>query len=148
MIPGFTPTDPNTWSRYTHLAQHTTLTRRRLIRSGCGLKLRGTGSVSRPGQIFVIGVVHIQYTKLFKGLECAVLSIALCTIKNPWSHSTRLGFNADFADSLLSRYCHDCAKSDVKQYSFSTHNTHTLCSVFAHRYENTSHSDCSLNCNV
>ena len=46
-----------------------------LIRSGCGSKLRGTVFESRPGRIFFIGVVHIQCSKLFKGLECAVLSM-------------------------------------------------------------------------
>ena len=29
----------------------------------------------------------IQCSKLFKGLECTVLPMALCTIKNTWSHS-------------------------------------------------------------
>ena len=33
-------------------------------------------------------VVHIS--NLFKGLECAVLSMVLCTIKNTWSHSISL----------------------------------------------------------
>ena len=41
---------------------------------------------SWSGQIFVIVVVHIQCSKLFKAMECAVLSMVLCTIKNPWSH--------------------------------------------------------------
>ena len=46
------------------------------------------GFKSRPGRIFVSKVVHIQYSKLFKGLECIVLSMVglLCTIKNPWSY--------------------------------------------------------------
>ena len=30
-----------------------------------------------------IMVVHMQFSKLFEGLECAVLSMVLCTIKNP-----------------------------------------------------------------
>ena len=54
-----------------------------LIRSGCGSKIRGTGFEFRSGRMFVIEVVHIQSFKLFKGLECAVLSIVPCTIKNP-----------------------------------------------------------------
>ena len=32
------------------------------------------------------GLIQIV-SKLFKGLECTVLPMALCTIKNPWSHS-------------------------------------------------------------
>ena len=35
------------------------------------------------GRMFVIKVVHIQCSKLFKLLECAVVSMTLCTIKNP-----------------------------------------------------------------
>ena len=45
-------------------------------------KLRGSGSKSRPGRIFVVEVVHIQCAKLYKGLECIVLSMVLCTMKN------------------------------------------------------------------
>ena len=48
---------------------------------------RGTGFASRSGGRFVIEVVHSihigLYSKLFKGRECAVLSMVLCTIKNP-----------------------------------------------------------------
>ena len=55
----------------------------------CGLE-------SRTGRIFVIGVVHIQCFKLLKGLECTVLPVVLCTIKNPWSHSLRVGRSPDF----------------------------------------------------
>ena len=55
------------------------------------LKLRGTGFESRPGRIFVIEVVHVQCSKLFKYLDCAVLPMALCTLQNPWSHSIRVG---------------------------------------------------------
>ena len=39
---------------------------------GRGLKLRGTGFESRPSRMFVIEFVHIQCSKLLKGLECAV----------------------------------------------------------------------------
>ena len=37
-----------------------------------------------PGRLgyFFIEFMHIQCSKLFKGLECAVLSMVLCTIKN------------------------------------------------------------------
>ena len=41
------------------------------------------GLESRPGQIFVIGVVHIQCSKLFKGLERTLLPMVLCTINYP-----------------------------------------------------------------
>ena len=30
---------------------------------------------------------HIQWSKLFKVMECIVLPMVLCTINNPWSHS-------------------------------------------------------------
>ena len=73
-----------------------------------------TGFESRSGRIFVIEAVQIQCSKIFKGLGCVVLSVVLSTIKNPWSHSIRLGHSLS---SLLSRYCHDLAESDVKQYS-------------------------------
>ena len=35
------------------------------------------------GRIFVIEAVHIQCSKLFKGLECAVMYMTLCTIMHP-----------------------------------------------------------------
>ena len=41
--------------------------------------------------MFVIEVVHIQCSKFFEGLECAVMFVALCTIKTPWSYSIRVG---------------------------------------------------------
>ena len=47
--------------------------------SGRSSKLRGTGFKSRSARMFVIEVCIIQCTKLSKGLECAVLSMALCT---------------------------------------------------------------------
>ena len=40
-----------------------------LIRSACGSKLIGTKLESGPGRIFVIAVVHLQCSKLFKCLE-------------------------------------------------------------------------------
>ena len=45
----------------------------------------------RSGRIFVSEVVHIQCSKLFKGLKCTVLSMILCAIKNPWHQSIRVG---------------------------------------------------------
>ena len=50
-----------------------------------------TGFESWPGRMLIIGVVHIQFFKLLKSMECAVLSMVLCTIKSPWSHSIRVG---------------------------------------------------------
>ena len=83
------------------------------IRSCCVSKLRATGFKSWSGRMLVIEVVPIQCSKLFKGMESAVMSMELCTIKSPWSYSIRLGHSP----FLLSRYCHDCAESNVKQYS-------------------------------
>ena len=37
---------------------------------------------------------------------------------NTWSHSIRVGHSPDF---LLSRYCHDCAESDVKCFRAYVH---------------------------
>ena len=66
-----------------------------LIPSDCDSKLRGTEFETRPGRIFVIEVVNIQCSKLFKGLGCIVLSMVLCTIGNLWSHSLRVGHSPD-----------------------------------------------------
>ena len=65
--------------------------------------------------MFDIEVVHIQCFKLLKDMECAVMSMALCTIKKTLedSYSVRVGYSP----FLLSRYCHDCAENNVKQYS-------------------------------
>ena len=46
-------------------------------------KLRSTGFESRPDRMFVIRVVHIKCSKLFKGLVYAVLAPILCTVMNP-----------------------------------------------------------------
>ena len=46
------------------------------------LEIRATGFKSWSGWMLVIEVVPIQCSKLFKGMECAVMSMALCTIKN------------------------------------------------------------------
>ena len=46
------------------------------LRQGLTLK-------SWSGRMLVVEVVPMQCSKLFKGMECAVLSMALCTIKNP-----------------------------------------------------------------
>ena len=48
-----------------------------------GSKLRATGFKSWSGRMIVIEVVPIQCSKLFKGMEYAVMSMALCNIKNP-----------------------------------------------------------------
>ena len=56
-----------------------------LLHYGCGSKLNSEvlGLNTGLAGCSVIGVVHIQCPKLFKGLERVVLSIVLCTIKNP-----------------------------------------------------------------
>ena len=58
-----------------------------LIRIDFGLSPGGTRFKSRSGRIFVIVVVHIQCSKLFKDLEYTELPIVLFTIKNFWIHS-------------------------------------------------------------
>ena len=45
--------------------------------------LRAIVFKSWSGRMLLIEVVPIQCAKLFKGMECAVMSMALCTIKNP-----------------------------------------------------------------
>ena len=49
----------------------------------CGSELEGAGFESRSGWMFVIEVVHIQCSELFKSLESAVLSRVVYTKKNP-----------------------------------------------------------------
>ena len=92
------------------------------------LETQGTGFESQSGRMFVIVVVHIQCSELSECLECAVLSMLLYTIKNPWSHSIRVGHSPGLPTSsfLLSRYCHNCAESDVKQYSLTPAIAHGL----------------------
>ena len=80
-----------------------------LIPFGCGSKLRGAGHESRPGRMLVIGVLNIQCFKLFKGMECAVMSMVLCTIKK---NLEVIRFYRDIAMIVQK------AKS-VKQYSFT-----------------------------
>ena len=67
-----------------------------IIPPGCGSKLRGTWLESRPSRLFVIEVVHVQCSRLLKGMYCVVLSMVLYIIKNPWSHSKRVGQCHDF----------------------------------------------------
>ena len=76
--------------------------------------LLGTGFESRSSRKFVIDAVHIQCSKLFKGLECAVLSMVLCTMKNHWSHFIRVGHNPDFgfpSVAILPRFVIDAQKA-------------------------------------
>ena len=49
---------------------------------------------------------------------CAVLSTILCTIKNLWSHSIKVGNIPDFLLSsvVILPWSDNCAESDVKQY--------------------------------
>ena len=52
-----------------------------------GLHLGRVGGSSSRLCIYI----HISLcSKLFKSLECAVLPMVLCTIKNPWSYSIRV----------------------------------------------------------
>ena len=51
-----------------------------------------------------------QCSKLFKGLECAVLSMVLCTIKHPWSLSKRVGHIPDFGFPSVSMLPWLCRK--------------------------------------
>ena len=82
-----------------------------LNRLGCGSKGRSTGFfISTLGRMFFIGFVHIQCSKLFKGLECTVLSMVLCTIKNPWSHSIRVGHSPGFGLSSVAMLPWLCRK--------------------------------------
>ena len=69
-----------------------------LIRSSRGWTRRSTGFESRLGEMFVVEFLHIglQCSKLSIGLEYVVLSVALCTIKSPWSHSIRVEYSPDF----------------------------------------------------
>ena len=67
--------------------------------------------------MFLIEVVYMQRSKLFKGLECAVLAMVLCTIKNLLGYSKRVGHIVPISCFLPSWYCHDCTESDVEQYS-------------------------------
>ena len=67
------------------------------IHSDCGSKLKRTGFESRLCRMFAIEVAHIVCSKLFKGMERAVLStMVLCIIKNPWSYMITVGHSADF----------------------------------------------------
>ena len=97
-----------------------------LIPFGCGSKLRGAGHESRPGRMLVIGVLNIQCFKLFKGVECAVMSMVLCTIKKTLkSFVSTPGF-------LLSRYCHDCTESEKRKAIFI--HSHNLGCEFESRH--------------
>ena len=51
------------------------------MHGNCSIGPVVAGLESRPGELFVIEVVHIRCSKLFKGLESAVLSMVLCTLK-------------------------------------------------------------------
>ena len=61
------------------------------------------------------------YTVL-QTVQCAVLSMVLCTIKNSLSQSIGVGHNSDLG-FFLSRYRHECVENDVKQHSL-THSLH------------------------
>ena len=46
--------------------------------------------------MFDIKVMHLQCSKLLKGLGCAVLSMTLYIINKPWIYSKRVGQRPDF----------------------------------------------------
>ena len=101
------------------------------IRSCCGSKLRATEFKSWSGGMLVIEVVPIQCSKLFKGMECAVHRGCVYTVLQTvqrhgvWSDGTvhyeeplkLFDKSRALSPFLLSRYCHDCAESNVMQYS-------------------------------
>ena len=73
---------------------------------------------SRSGRIFVIVVVNIQCSKLFEGMECIVLSMVLCTIKNPLKSSEiRVGNNPGFGLPSVA-IVPECAESELEQYTY------------------------------
>ena len=80
-----------------------------------------------PAELFAIEIVHIQCSKLLKRLECAMLYIVLCTMKNP-CHSTRNGQTPirTFHDG----YFHDSVEMDVKQYSLTHSKNVTVLSYY------------------
>ena len=83
----------STWQTWTIIFSHIRGRPRWLIRSDCSSKLRRTGLEYRPGSDIChchLSFVHMQCSKLFKDLECVVLSMVLCALKNPWSHSIRV----------------------------------------------------------
>ena len=62
--------------------------------------------------------IHTNCSMTFQ--HRAVLSMVLCTIKNPWNNSIRVGHSPDFElPSVAIINCHDYADSDAKQYSFA-----------------------------
>ena len=102
----------------------TTGQRRWLIRSGFGSKLRGTGFStsefeSRPCRIFFIGVAQIHCSKLFKGLECVVLSMVLWAMKNPCYHAIRVGYSQDFGLHYVAILPWFCTKRRKAIYTHS-----------------------------
>ena len=59
-----------------------------LIRSGCGSKHVSNGFESRPGRIFIIGIVHIVLQTIQRRRVCSA-SMILCTMNNPSNHWIR-----------------------------------------------------------
>ena len=64
-----------------------------LTRSGCGSKLRGRPTGFEPGRVGCLssGLCIYIAPNFSKGLECVVLCMALCTIKNTRSYSKSVG---------------------------------------------------------
>ena len=89
-------------------------------RSGLVTWYGGTRFKSRSGRIFVIAVVHIQCSKLFKGMACTVYGTV--HYKEPLkSFKLRLGHSpGGFGLPSVAILPH-CAENDVKQYSLGQH---------------------------
>ena len=89
------------------------------VYSDWGLQPVVTRLESRSGRIFVI--VVCAYTVLQTVQRHGVYSAAYGTVHNKEplkSFEIRVGHIVPASGFLLSRYCHDCAGSDVKQYSY------------------------------
>ena len=76
-------------------------------------------SSGRQNIVVNVGIYTTHLSKVLKGLECAVLPMVLCTIKNHWGHSIRVGHSPNFGLSVTI-YCHACSKNDVKQNSLTS----------------------------
>ena len=91
--------------------------------SDCGSKLKGNGFEYRLGRMFVIEVVHIQWHLLQTVQRPEVCSAVcvLCTIKNPWSHSKRVGHPSPAILPWLCRKWHKLLFTDSLTHSVSRH---------------------------
>ena len=87
--------------------------------SDCGSKLKGNGFEFRPGRMFVIEVVHKQW-HLLQTVQRPEVCSAVCvlwTIKNPWSHSKRVGHLSPAILPWLCRKWHKLIFTDSLTHS-------------------------------